>query len=123
MRLLLGSLFLVLPFFAAYSYADNHSPKEVEGGKATYPIYAKANCIEGYVVAELDISEQGYVDKVTIVEAAPHGVFENAAYDAWTQTIFEPKITNGRAVEFKKLRVKKEFSLNQPCVIFSYSMG
>ena len=115
--------FSFLALLAVNIYADTSTPKEVESVEATYPVYAKANCIEGYVVAELDISEQGYVDRIIIVESAPDGVFENAAYDAWSKSLFEPKITNGIAVSYKKLRLKRDFSLKGPCVVFSYSMG
>ena len=54
-----------------------------------YPMRAKRKGIEGWVEAEMLISEDGYVEKVTVLNAAPKNVFEKSAINctsAWRFT-------------------------------------
>ena len=65
---------------------------------AVYPQRALRQKIEGFVTARLQISPEGTVETVEIIEAEPRGVFEREAIRALYRYKFKPKMENGRPV-------------------------
>ncbi|QQD21503.1 TonB family protein [Venatoribacter cucullus] len=65
---------------------------------AVYPQRALRQKIEGFVTARLQITPEGTVESVNIIEAQPRGVFEREAIRALYKYKFKPKMENGRPV-------------------------
>lgn|SRR5690606_9509327 len=65
---------------------------------AVYPQRALRQKIEGFVTARLQITPEGTVESVDIIEAQPRGVFEREAIRALYKYKFKPKMENGRPV-------------------------
>ncbi len=65
---------------------------------AVYPQRALRQKIEGFVTARLQITPEGTVESVDIIEAQPRGVFEREAIRALYRYKFKPKMENGRPV-------------------------
>ncbi len=75
----------------------------------SYPHPAKMARIQGYVTMEVNISPEGTVTEVSVVEAAPPRMFDLSAMDAMKRWKFRPKVVNGvpvsqrahQTIEFK----------------------
>ncbi len=63
------------------------------------PEYPDPYLREGTVVLRLLISETGHVDNVAVVRAAPAGVFEEAALEAFAKARFAPGLAAGTPVK------------------------
>ncbi|NVK37168.1 MAG: energy transducer TonB [Gammaproteobacteria bacterium] len=64
-----------------------------------YPSQALSRRIEGYVVVRLQITKEGTVSDVEIVDAEPKGVFEREAIRAAWRYKFKPKLVDGAPVQ------------------------
>ena len=67
-----------------------------------YPRRAYEMRTKGRVVLRIFINERGAIDEVSVVEAAPPGVFEEAALTATRALQFTPAMKNGRNVKSQK---------------------
>ncbi|NVJ70334.1 MAG: energy transducer TonB [Alphaproteobacteria bacterium] len=77
-----------------------------------YPRRAQERGIEGYVIVELTVNEDGTVppDSIIIIEAEPKGYFERAATKAASKFKYKPKVVNGKPQ--KVVGVKYRFSFD-----------
>ncbi len=73
-------------------------PKPMLQTAIPYPLRAKAQGVEGYVLLSVLISPTGQVERVKVLEAAPAGVFEAAAEAGVKTWKFEPAQYEGQAV-------------------------
>jgi protein TonB len=62
-----------------------------------YPAEAKSQGVEGYVVVRYDISLEGTVSSVRVVESMPDGVFDESAIQAIQQWRYLAPILDGQA--------------------------
>jgi protein TonB len=62
-----------------------------------YPPRAAARGLDGYVVVEYTVTDQGSVQDVFVVESSA-SLFDQAAIDAVLIFKYQPRITSGRAV-------------------------
>ncbi len=76
-----------------------------------YPRLAQRRGIEGRVEIEFVINPQGAVEDVSLIQAEPPEVFEEAALQAVKQWKFAPKFIEGAAV-YQKARQVIEFKLH-----------
>ena len=76
-----------------------------------YPQRAQQRGIEGHVVVEFDVDEQGLVFNARILYAEPEGYFESAALRALERYRYQPRVENGEAVKMFGLQQKLTFSL------------
>ncbi len=67
-----------------------------------YPERAYVMRIKGKVMLRIFINEHGAIDDVSILEAAPPGMFEEAALTATLALQFSPAVKNGRNVKSQK---------------------
>jgi protein TonB len=67
--------------------------------KPRYPAQALNRKIEGWVLVRFNITKEGTVDAVEVVEAEPKGVFEREAVRAAWRYKFKPKLVDGIPVE------------------------
>jgi len=78
-----------------------------------YPRRANERGIEGYVIVELTVAEDGTVpaSSIVIIEAQPKGYFERAATKAATKFKYKPKVVNGKPQAVTGVRYKFTFDL------------
>ena len=79
--------------------AVDQPPRAVGEREHTYPAEALALQVEGYVRLRLRIDEDGRVQEVRVLDAAPPGVFEASAVEDARQWRFSPARHEGSPVE------------------------
>ena len=83
----------------------------VSGEGPHYPEDAQANHVEGYVVVTYDVDVDGKVVNARVVDAAPPGVFDQAALDAIERWHFYPPVVDGKPEAVHDRSSKFEFKL------------
>ncbi len=73
-------------------------PRPMVQSAIPYPLRAKAQGVEGYVLLSVLISPTGQVERVKVLESQPAGVFEAAAEAGVKSWKFEPAQYQGQAV-------------------------
>lgn len=78
-----------------------------------YPRRANERGIEGYVIVELTVAEDGTVppESIRVIEAEPKGYFERAATKAAQKFKYKPKVVNGKGQKVTGVRYKFTFNL------------
>jgi TonB family protein len=64
------------------------SPKPTHGIQVEFPRSAMEQNIQGYVIVEFTLNPDGSASAASVVESAPHGVFENSALAAIRRATF-----------------------------------
>lgn len=79
-----------------------------------YPRRALQRKVEGYVVVEFKVNEQGQVDtsSLVFVESQPQGVFERTVRKSVARWRYHPLMRGGQAVAYKT-RQRFEFNLDK----------
>ena len=76
--------------------AGYHRPMQlIQDVGAAYPEAAKAQGIEGWVRLSYDISVEGRVENLRVLESSPPGVFDAAAMAAVAQWRYRAAIVDG----------------------------
>ena len=78
-----------------------------------YPRRAQERGIEGYVIVELTVNEDGTVppESILIIEADPKGYFERAAKKAAEKFKYKPKVVNGQPQQVSGVKYRFSFDL------------
>ena len=92
--------------------SSSRPPEIVSAGSIVYPADAKDQKVEGYVRVAYDVSVDGSVTNVRVVDANPPGVFDEAAVAAVRGWRFHPAISNGKPV-VKELVSRVNFKLGE----------
>ena len=78
----------------------------------SYPSRAIAQELEGYVVVEFDVTAEGRVINVVVIESSSR-LFEDAAIKAARDFKFKPRIVDGIALESHGIRNLFRFTLDE----------
>jgi len=78
-----------------------------------YPPRALSRGIEGYVIVQFTITATGLVRDVTVVDAKPKGMFDQAAVRAVERWRYNPKVEEGVAVERVGVQTMLTFKLEE----------
>ena len=78
--------------------STSRPPELVSAGGVVYPVEAKDKKVEGYVRVAYDVSTDGSVTNVRVVDSDPPGVFDEAAIAAVRGWRFHPAISDGKPV-------------------------
>lgn len=78
-----------------------------------YPIEAAQNGKEGYVVVGFDITADGTVSNVRVLDANPKRIFDKEALSAVQNWKYKPKFDAGKAVPQLNQQVQLDFKLDQ----------
>jgi protein TonB len=73
-------------------------PKALRQVQPEFPERARRKGVQGYVKVSVYVNESGSVDQVRILDAAPSGVFEQAAESAIRAWEFQPGVYQGESV-------------------------
>ena len=73
-------------------------PKLVHRVNPEYPLLGLASQIEGMVILEAIVDEEGRVETLKVLRSA--GIFDSAALEAVRQWRYSPVILNGRPEKF-----------------------
>lgn len=92
--------------------STSRPPELVSAGGVVYPAAAKDQKLEGYVRVAYDVSADGSVTKVRVVDSDPPGVFDEAAVAAVRGWRFHPAISDGKPV-VKELVSRVNFKLGE----------
>lgn len=76
-----------------------------------YPREAVFQRIEGEVVVNFDINENGAVDNLSVLEAEPPDIFNESALEAAAQFKYLPKYVDGKPVRVENVRNRLRFAL------------
>jgi len=80
-----------------------------------YPKRAMTRKIEGHVLLEFTVTEEGAVSDPVVVEADPPGVFDESALTAVRKFRYKPAVVDGKAVERAGVRNRIVFEIsNRP---------
>ena len=77
-----------------------------------YPAIAESRGIEGFVTVQFDVTPDGLVSNVTIVESS-HSIFEKAAVKAAHKFRFKPKIVDGTPVATTGVGYRFRFEMDR----------
>ena len=95
----------------ASTQTEDRPARVVQFVSPVYPQSAQARGIEGFVVLEVVISENGQVLETKIINAEPQGLFDQVAVEAIRKWSFEPGRQNGKTV-VSRIKQKVNFELN-----------
>jgi protein TonB len=77
-----------------------------------YPVSAAGRSLEGHVVVQFDVSAEGSVTDVVVIESS-HRVFERPAIDAALRSRYRPRVVDGVAVMTTGVRMLYRFEFKQ----------
>lgn len=93
--------FLFISFFCfllpATAFAQTEAIFPITDVIPEYPLEAARQQTQGWVSVSFTVTAEGKTSAITVVDAEPAGVFEEAAINAARQFQFEPRIRNGVA--------------------------
>jgi len=76
-----------------------------------YPLSAAMREIEGFVVVEFSVRENGTVSNPIVVQSEPEVLFDEAALNAVSKFKFKPREVGGDLVRADNIRLKFSFNL------------
>ena len=76
-----------------------------------YPLSAAMREIEGFVVVEFSVRENGTVSNPVVVQSEPEVLFDEAALNAVAKFKFKPREVGGDLVRANNIRLKFSFNL------------
>ena len=78
-----------------------------------YPTIALQRGLEGYVIVQFDVTEEGTVENPVVLEAKPPGIFDRSAIRAALKFKYKPKIVNNQAVRVSGVKNKITYELEE----------
>lgn len=104
---------LLIPLLVTLGCASQNRPAQLLGGAGpVYPGHAKEAGVEGYVTVVYDISNEGQVINLVVVESEPKGVFDESAIAAVSSWRFNPRVEAGQAVAVTSKQSTVTFKLS-----------
>lgn len=79
----------------------------------TYPTRAAQRGIEGWAQVSFTVTETGGVRDVSVVDAEPPGMFDQASIRAAERFRFQPRVVNGQPVEVPNVQYVFRFQLEE----------
>lgn len=79
----------------------------------TYPTRAAQRGIEGWAQVSFTVTDTGGVRDVTVVDAEPAGMFDQASIRAAERFRFQPRVVNGQPVEVPNVQYVFRYQLEE----------
>ena len=83
----------------------------VKVGQPIYDTQLRASGVEGYVITQYSVDENGKVYDIHVTEEQPTGIFTEAAIKALKQSIFRPALKDGKNIRSEKHLMKWSFKM------------
>ena len=87
-----------------------------------YPFRAAIREIEGYVLVQFTVRENGTVKNPFVIESEPGSLFDEAALSAISKFKFYPQEISGEPIAVEDVKIRFAFRLNSPYVEQSYEI-
>ena len=99
-KIFVAAILAVAPFAASPAMAQDRERTEVEA--PDYPRGAERRGVEGYAVVQYNVSPDGEVTDVQVVESEPEGIWDRAVTSAMEGWAFAPaaETTEGMTQRF-----------------------
>ncbi len=89
----------------------DQSPRAISQTPIQFPPSAKAKGLKGYVVLSILIGVTGDIEKASVVESYPEGIFDTTALQGISQWKFSPALYQGKAVRtWARQRIRFDLS-------------
>lgn len=111
LAVVVGLSFIVTTASAGEMATGISAPTPVKRESPAYPKGAQKRGIEGWVLLEYTVDENGNVASPRIVDSSPPGVFDSAALEALMEWKYAPGRLGATAVATPGLRIKLTFAL------------
>ena len=76
-----------------------------------YPRVAQRKGISGYVILQYTVTETGTVEDITVLQASPAGVFDEAALQAAIKYRYLPRIVDGKPTRVTGVKTRITFEM------------
>jgi len=76
-----------------------------------YPIDALQQGIEGYVIVQFNVTEEGTVENPVVLESKPADTFDSSAIRAASKFKYKPKIVNDQAVRVDGVKHRIQYKI------------
>jgi len=83
----------------------------VKVGQPIYDTQLRAAGVEGYVITQYSVDENGKVYDIHVTDEQPNGIFTEAAIKALKQSIFRPALKDGKNIRSEKYLIKWSFKM------------
>ena len=94
------------------AYSDSSDDEKlIKVEPPTYPVLQRETGIEGYVVIEFDLNEEGRVENATVIDDKPEGVFRDAALTSVNSSRYKPRLENGKPIRVENKITRVWFRL------------
>jgi protein TonB len=90
----------------------NSNAEPIERVKPSFPQEAQLKGIEGWVMLRFDITEEGRVENIQVVDANPRNLFEREARNAVKKWKYAPRLANGQSVKVVGREVQIDFKFD-----------
>lgn len=107
-------LFVVFGLLSACSHFESREAVRIIAVEPVYPESARLDGVEGRVIIEYVIDEQGIPVDLRIVESTPPGVFDQAARQAVSAWRYEPALRYGKPAPSPEAEAVLVFELDRP---------
>ena len=78
-----------------------------------YPTVALQRGVEGYVVVQFDVTEEGTVENPVVLEAKPPSIFDRSAIRAVKRFKFKAKVVNNEPVRVSGVKYRLTYELDE----------
>lgn len=90
---------------------DGNDEKLIRMDPPVYPELYRHLDVEGYVLVEFNLTEEGRVEDAQVVEDNPEGVFRAAALKAVRSSVYKPRYQNGVPIRMEGKQINVRFAL------------
>lgn len=111
LAVVVGLAFVVTTASAGEAATGISAPTPVKRENPAYPKGAWKRGIEGWVLLEYTVDENGNVASPRVVDSSPPGIFDSAALEALMGWKYAPAKVGATAVATPGVRVKLSFAL------------
>lgn len=99
------------PVIGVGDYSSDGEYLPINKVRPQYPRRALQRGIEGYVIVEFTVTENGKVEDPFVHEADPPGIFDRAALNAALKFTYRPRVVDGTPIRVRGVRNKIIFEL------------
>lgn len=109
---MVGTLLLAVILLQASCGTSVVPPILLESGRMVYPPEPHDAKVEGSVLVQYDVDEEGLVSNIRVISSSPTGVFDKAAVEFVRTWRFQPQKRSGVAEAVENVQSRISFTLD-----------